>query len=72
MVLEPAVDPKQQSSDSDSDSDKEENPEEESKEAGRQNGGFGEECFDEVKVCTKNAAFVRYREDEGFFLHYAT
>lgn len=28
--------------------------------------------FQEVKLCTKHAAFIRHRPNEGYFIHYAT
>ena len=38
---------------------------------GEEDADDDDDCFDEVKVCTKHAAFVRFRETEGYFLHYA-
>ncbi len=31
-----------------------------------------DEDFKEVKLCSKHAAFVRHRPNEGYFIHYAT
>ena len=31
-----------------------------------------DEEFKEVKLCTKHAAFLRSRPDQGYFLHFAT
>ena len=56
---------------SDKDSDDEESKEEEMPEE-MADGQGDDDDFQEVKLCSKHAAFVRFRDKEGFFIHYAT
>ena len=41
-------------------------------EMGDENDEESDSMMQEVKLCSKHAAFIRHRPDEGFFIHYAT